>query len=258
MTRLATVLARCATLCAVAIPGAWADTGPAVADPVTARLYAMYGAVLHTRAEPPPVIRFRDEAEVAAFQAGLSTEEVTVAGRTVRLQAPAARALADARDELAALGLTLRLRGARPAGRSYADTVRNWHSRLDPGLRHWVALGRLDPAEAARIQALPDAAQVAAVLELETRGLWCNTDRDASILTSVAAPGSSQHHSLLAVDVAASRDPRVAEVMARHGWFRTVYRDPPHFTWLGVPEASLPELGLVRQSWAGLDFWIPR
>ncbi|RME20745.1 MAG: hypothetical protein D6798_19780, partial [Deltaproteobacteria bacterium] len=146
---------------------------------------------------------------------------MTLSGRRVELQAPAAAALAAARDELATMGIALQARGRGPAGRSYATSVANWRSRLLPALRHWVAVGRLSAAEAARIRALHDDAQIAAVLDLEDRGLWCGTRLDATILSSVAAPGSSQHHSLLAIDLVTG-DPRLPGVLARHGWHRTV------------------------------------
>jgi len=224
-------------------------------DPVTARLTAMYGAVMLTRGQPPPTIRFRDEAELAAFQASLDTATLTLAGRRLTLQAPAAAELVAARDELAAMGIRLQARGSGPAGRSYATSVANWRSRLLPALRHWVAAGKLPSAEAARIRALPDDKQIAAVLSLEERGLWCGTRLDATILASVAAPGSSQHHSLLAIDLVTG-DRRLPGVLARHGWHRTVLGDTPHFTWLGVDADELPALGLVPRRHNGITYEI--
>jgi hypothetical protein len=74
---------------------------------------------------------------------------------------------------------------------------------------------------------------------------------------SVAPPGTSQHLSMLAIDIAEFNDARTREIMASHGWFQTVISDLPHFTYLGVDEAALPDLGLKKVLNGDRGFWIP-
>lgn len=103
---------------------------------------------------------------------------------------------------------------------------------------------------------------MAAILELEeTEQLFFGTFFDRSILYSVAAPGASQHLSMLAFDIAEHEDREVDPVLGRHGWRRTVPNDLPHFTYLGHGRDSLPGLGLQRiERTYGerlYEFWIP-
>ena len=96
--------------------------------------------------------------------------------------------------------------------------------------------------------------QVADVLQLESQGIYFSTNFDKSILYSVAAPGTSQHLSMLAFDAKEFGNEGVRKIMAKHGWFRTVRSDQPHFTYLGYAESELPSLGLKKVSGG---FWIP-
>jgi hypothetical protein len=135
--------------------------------------------------------------------------------------------------------------------------VRLWESRLLPALEHWRRQGKLTAEEAARLRTLTAREQVRAVLEHEGRGIFFSRDFTKSILNSVAAPGASQHLSMLAFDVSEYADARVRAVLARHGWFRTVRGDAPHFTYLGVGEGRLPSRGLKKvTTWEG-EFWVP-
>jgi hypothetical protein len=89
--------------------------------------------------------------------------------------------------------------------------------------------------------------QVSAILTLEdTEQLFFGTFFDRSILYSVAAPGASQHLSMLAFDVAEYEDAETDLVLAAAGWYRTVPNDLPHFTYLGRHESALAGLGLHR------------
>jgi hypothetical protein len=49
----------------------------------------------------------------------------------------------------------------------------------------------------------------------------------------------------------------VRQILARHGWFRTVKNDAPHFTYLGFREKDLPLRGLRKITSADGEFWIP-
>ncbi len=45
--------------------------------------------------------------------------------------------------------------------------------------------------------------------------------------------------------------------MGNHGWFRTVKGDAPHFTYLGVKESDLKNLGLQKVETKDGYFWVP-
>src|SRR5947209_8622506 len=206
----------------------------------------------------PRVCVFESEEEVEGFQreAGWRAEELE--GATVELQPAAMTALLAAREEARSSGLRLSPRGGGEAGRrSFEDSLRLWHSRCDPALDYWCARGRLTEDEAERVRRLSPREQVAAVLELETGGLFFSKDLSKSILRSVAAPGASQHLAMLAFDAAEFADARVRRLLARHGWFQTVLSDLPHFTYLGLAEEDLPARGLRRVESGGQTFWVP-
>jgi hypothetical protein len=249
-----------------ALEGALARRGAASRGPcgekdaVSRRVLTEYGAVFLAGGQvlPPPVCIFEGAAEVAAFQVEARPVAATIDGVTIELQPAAMRALLAAQAEAFAEGLSITPRdGAEAARRDYADTVRLWNSRLLPALEHWTREGRLTAGEAERLRTLPVREQVGAVLELERDGIFFSKDFSKSILYSAAAPGASQHLSLLAFDVSEYADERVRGILARHGWFRTVRNDHPHFTYLGFPERLLPSHGLKKIADAGGEFWVP-
>jgi hypothetical protein len=228
-------------------------------DPVQQRIFAEYGAVFVTGngAVPPPRLVFTTADEVRTWQDEVPTRREQLGRFTIELQAPAMDALLAARAEARAKRLDITPRGSDAARRSYEDTVKLWRSRVEPALDHWVGRDRLAVSERDRIRRLAPHAQVPEVLGLEGRGLWFSTDFSKSILYSVAAPGTSQHLSMLALDVAEFESAAVRELLSRHGWFQTVQTDLPHFTYLGVAEEELPRLGLKRITSGHRTFWIP-
>lgn len=228
-------------------------------DTLTRRVLEEYGAMFVAEGVVlAETCVFESEEAVERFQLEAGWRAETLDGAVVELQAPAMSALMDARAEAAEAGLRLTPRGGSEAGRrSFADSLRLWRSRCDPALEHWCAEGRLDHAEAERLRGLPLREQAAAVLELERGGIFFSKCFGKSILQSVAAPGASQHLSMLAFDVAEFQDARVGAVLARHGWFQTVLSDLPHFTYLGLSERDLPSRGLRRVESAGQTFWVP-
>src|SRR5262249_44903759 len=148
------------------------------------------------------------------------------------------------------------------ARRSYQQTLALWQRNVSRGLDHWLSRGGLTALQTETIRSLPITSQVEAVLQLEeSRKLFFSTYFDKSILQSVAAPGASQHLSMLAFDLADFSDSTAEAVMALNGWYRTVLSDLPHFTYLGHPESTLSDLGLkqvVRESdGCAYHFWIP-
>jgi hypothetical protein len=228
-------------------------------DDTGRRLLTDYGAVFVARggATPPHVVVFKDEAEVAAFQAKAGSVREVIGGISIELQPAAMEALIEAASEAAAAGLSITPRGSDAARRSYQDTVTLWASRVEPGLTHWTEAGRISSDEAKRIRALAPFEQVPEILKLESSGIYFAQDLSKSIVYSVAPPGSSQHLSMLALDVAEFDNADVRSIMAKHGWFQTVISDLPHFTFLGSTEEELPGLGLKKRANGGRAFWIP-
>ena len=229
-------------------------------EPTIKRILEDYGA-LFLACEPvylPPVCMFADAESVMRFQAQTQITAADFDGVTIELQTAALEALLAAREEAQNLGLNITPRGgAEAARRSFDDTLRLWDSRLIPALAHWTELERLTSKESAGIKDLPLFEQIGEVLELEKQGIFFSKDFSKSILYSVAAPGCSQHLSLLAFDASEFQNESVRKILARSGWFRTVQNDLPHFTFLGRQEAELPAFGLVKIETAGDEFWIP-
>ena len=231
-----------------------------IGDPVARRVLEDYGAMFlaNKKVKPPPVCVFTSEEQVTRFQeqAGYVTE--TVADADIELQPEAMNSLLKARADAQEEGLDITPRdGAEAARRNYEDSLRLWDTRFLPALDYWQAQARLTPEQVERLRSLPLHEQVAGVLELERDGIFFSKDLSKSILYSIAAPGTSQHIAMLAFDVTEFQEPRVREILARHGWFQTVLSDLPHFTFLGLKEKDLPKQGLRREEVDGQAFWIP-
>ncbi len=218
-----------------------------------------YGAVFLARngAVPPKKVVFKDEADVSTFQSSLKRSSETIGEYKVELQTVAMSALKDAITEAREFGLTISPRAADSSRRGYAQTVTLWASRVNPGMIYWVRKGRVTKADAKRIKGLSPYQQVPEILKLEQDSIFFARDLSKSIIYSVAPPGTSQHLSMLALDVAQFDNAKVREILARHGWFQTVASDLPHFTYLGVSEAELPGLGLKQVTNSGRIFWVP-
>ena len=229
-------------------------------DPVARRILEEYGAIFlaHKKVTPPPVCIFTNEDQVTKFQDDAGFEAEVIGYDEVELQPQALKQLNKAREEARKEGLDITPRdGAEAARRNYEDSVRLWNSRFQPALDYWVSKGRLTEPEVTRLRSLPLSQQVAEVLELEKTGIYFSKDLSKSILYSIAAPGTSQHIAMLAFDVNEFENPRVREIMAKHGWFQTVLSDLPHFTFLGLKEKDLPKHGLRSLEINGQMFWIP-
>lgn len=235
------------------------DICPIDTNIVARRVFKDYGAmfIADSNVEFPPKCVFRDENEVTAFQTNLDKKTVAIGARTVELQETAAEALEDAIKAAAKQGLTITPRGASASRRNYADTFRIWKSRFDPALAHWVKNKKISEKDAEIARKMETIDQVAQVIEWEKNGWWFSTGMNRSIFSSVAAPGTSQHLSMLALDVAEFSDKRVRKVLNEHGWYQTIIDDTPHFTYLGLSEEELPKRGLIPESKDGYIFWIP-
>jgi len=229
-------------------------------DPVSRRILEEYGAIFvaDKKVIPPPVCVFTTEEQVTKFQEAAGFEAEFMSYDEVELQPAALKSLKKAREEAQKEGLDITPRDGAEAGRrNYEDSVRLWNSRFEPALDYWLSQGRLTLEQVTRLRGLPLSQQVAEVLELEKTGIYFSKDLSKSILYSIAAPGASQHIAMLAFDVNEFDNPRIREIMGKHGWFQTVLSDLPHFTYLGLKEKDLPKHGLRSLEINGQVFWIP-
>lgn len=228
-------------------------------DEVGRKLLKEYGSVFVAKGgvTPPSTVVFKDEMEVVAFQKSAASERVLIGGVSVELQATALKALKEAISEAGQNNISITPRGTDASKRSYQDTVGLWESRVNPALAHWSGNGRISAADAQRIRSLSPYEQVPEVFKLEAQGIYFSKDLSKSIIYSVAPPGSSQHLSMLALDVTENENSQVRSILAKHGWFQTVVSDLPHFTFLGVTESELPKLGLKKTVSGGRNFWVP-
>lgn len=230
-----------------------------LSDSVARRVLEDYGAMfLARKVMPPPVCVFTSDEEVAEFQERAGYTSELIGFDQVELQPEAMKQLLKARKDAQKENLDITPRdGAEAARRSYEDSLHLWQTRFLPALDYWLAQGRLTEAEVARLKALPLHRQIADVLELEKSGIYFSKDLSKSILYSIAAPGTSQHIAMLAFDVNEFDNPRVREILQKHGWFQTVLSDLPHFTFLGLKQKDLPKHGLKQVEVDGQTFWIP-
>lgn len=229
-------------------------------DSVARRVLEEYGAIFvaSDKVTPPPLCVFTSEEQVTKFQASAGYQTEFIGYDNIELQSAAMKALLKAIDEAQEEGLDITPRdGAEAARRSYSDSQRLWDTRFLPALDHWLAQQRLTQSDVERLRALPTHNQIAAVLDLEKQGIFFSKDLSKSILYSIAAPGTSQHIAMLAFDANEFDNPRVREILAKHGWFQTVLSDRPHFTYLGLKEKDLPKRGLKKVQAEGQVFWIP-
>ena len=229
-------------------------------DVVARRILEEYGAIFLAvkKVTLPPVCVFTAEEQVTRFQEAAGFTRETIADAEIELQPEAMKALLKARAEAQEENLEVTPRGgAEAARRNYEDTLRLWDTRFLPALEYWLGQGRLTAEQVLRLRNLPLHDQIAEVLELEKSGLFFSKDLSKSILYSIAAPGTSQHVAMLALDVTEFDNPRVREILAKHGWFQTVLSDLPHFTFLGLKQKDLPKHGLKSVEADGQIFWIP-
>jgi hypothetical protein len=229
-------------------------------DAVARRVLEDYGAIFlaNKKVLPPPVCIFTSDDEVTQFQEEAGWASEMFGFDQVELQPEAMKELLKAREEAQKETLDITPRdGAEAARRSYEDSLQLWQTRFLPALTYWREQGRLTEADVARLKGLPLREQIAQVLELEKSGIYFSKDLSKSILYSIAAPGTSQHIAMLAFDVNEFDNPRVREILRKHGWFQTVLSDLPHFTFLGLKEKDLPKHGLKQVEVDGQIFWIP-
>jgi hypothetical protein len=228
-------------------------------NPVQKRILHEYGAIFLTTATPPSACMFTSADQVNNFQNKVSSRGESIGSANIELQSDAMTALLKAIDEAKSQNLKITPRDGAEAGkRGFDDTLRLWKSRFEPACEHWKGKGRLTAEQIGKLKSLPINEQVREVLELEKQGIYFSTNFDKTILASVAAPGTSQHLAMLAFDAEEFANEKVRKIMGNHGWFRTVKGDAPHFTFLGVKEEELKNMGLQRVETKDGEFWIPK
>ncbi len=228
---------------------------PGREDELGIRLLSEYGAALVAGdgITTAPRIMFADKEEVARFQGMLN-----ISHGEYRLQSAAARALAAAQEQAHSEGLSISRSDVDATTRDFQHTMELWRSRVEPALKYWVGKGRISAETAARLRSLRPREQTVEILRLERDGVFFSPGFAKSILSSVAPPGASQHLALLAFDVKEHRHARVREILEEHGWYQTVLRDAPHFTYLGSPKSRLESRGLMMTKDGKREYWTPR
>ncbi len=236
------------------------DVCPVETNSVAKRVFAEYGAVFVATENVsfPTKCIFENDVEVQAFQNNLFLRSANINGVTIELQSAAMDALLEARKDAEAKNTRITPRGGSSAAkRSYTDTARIWDSRFQPALIHWGKLGKISDEDAEAARQMTTQKQVEQVIEWESHGYFFATDFSRTIFSSVAAPGTSQHLSGLALDVEQFENAEVRSILNKHGWFQTVANDTPHFTYLGFKESELSGRGLKMVLSGGYKFWVP-
>ena len=228
-------------------------------DVVSNRVLREYGSIfiVHEKVSSPPVCLFTNHEEVESFQQSIKISGEILEGFYIELQSAALESLLLARTE--ALGKNLKItprNGEEAAQRNYADTLRLWKSRFEPACKYWKNRGKLSVEQIEYLKTLPIKEQVKETLRLEKQGVYFSTNFNYSILQSVAAPGTSQHLSLLAFDVTEYENAEVRRILAKYGWYRTIRNDVPHFTYLGHEENELKDYGLRKVVTKDGEFWL--
>ena len=233
---------------------------PVSTNLIAARVLREYGSIFAATdaVTLPPTCIFNGESDVLWFQKNLKKQTVETGGIRLEFQLEATKALQKAIDEAAALNLSITpLDGAIAGSRSYGDTLRLWNGRFFSALDYWTRQGKLTEADRDTIIKLDLEKRVEKIIEWETAGVYFSTDKTRSIFSSVASPGASQHLSMIAFDVVEYGRPEVRAILNQNGWFQTVIGDPPHFTYLGLPESELPMRGLRAVYKGSQMYWIP-
>ncbi|MEB3177813.1 MAG: peptidase M15 [Nostocaceae cyanobacterium] len=176
-----------------------------------------YGAVF-VHQDPaiklPTKVFFPTDQETKAFQSSLDMAFVN--GTKCALQKPAADALNRVRQQVSI---------SFKSGNAGADCTRTFatHARFWRKYANNKTMARLR-----RGQYLP-------------------------ILSIVAPPGASQHLWSLAIDLRITND-RQRQALYQNGWFQTVENDPPHWTYLGLSEEELLQLGFQNKVVNGIKY----
>jgi hypothetical protein len=183
-------------------------------------LLKAYGAAFvnqNIEVKLPSTVLLNNEEETQTFQNTLTMVKVN-ATNDCYLQASAATALNQARSQE-----NIPLKSGYGSGdctRSFATNLRFWNKYANRNTLNQVKQGQ-----------------------------------ETAILGVVAPPGTSQHLWGLAIDLRVSH-PKQRQILNQNGWFQTVAKDVPHWTYLGLSEQDLVKLGLRNQVEKGGSYWV--
>ncbi|MEC4818677.1 MAG: D-alanyl-D-alanine carboxypeptidase family protein [Scytonema sp. PMC 1069.18] len=165
----------------------------------------------------PSKVIFTNEQETKQFQSNLRMGKVN-GTHNCYLQKAAADALNKAKKQV---HIPLKSGyGASDCTRSFATNLRFWQKYANSRTLEQVQQGK------------------------ETR-----------ILGVVAPPGTSQHLWGLAIDLRVTNE-KQKQALNQNGWFRTVERDIPHWTYIGLPKEKLTDFGFKNKEVAGVTYWL--
>jgi D-alanyl-D-alanine dipeptidase len=183
-------------------------------------LLRAYGAVFVNQ-EPeiklPPKVVFANEPETKQFQSTLTIAQVNNT-RNCYLQKAAAEALNKAKAQVQ---IPLK------SGYGASDCIRTF----DTNLRFWRKYANNKTLERVR------------------------EGEETAILGVVAPPGTSQHLWGLAIDLRITNKVQ-EQALNQNGWFRTVESDVPHWTYVGLSEEKLLEVGFKTKIVRGITYWV--
>ncbi|TAE61358.1 MAG: peptidase M15 [Nostocales cyanobacterium] len=164
----------------------------------------------------PPKVILDNEEETVKFQDNL---QLTLVEGTAEcyLQKAAAEAFNKARS---IIDIPLKSGYSGDCTRSYATTLRFWQKYTNSSTLEQVKQGK-----------------------------------ETNILSLVAPPGTSQHLWGLALDLRVSNQEQ-RQALNENGWFQTVVKDTPHWTYLGWDEQSLIKFGLKNKIVQGITYWV--
>lgn len=165
----------------------------------------------------PPKVLFTNEQETKQFQETLTMGKVSGANNCY-LQKSAADALNKARTQV---------RIPLKSGYGASDCTRNFATNL----RFWRKYASNKTLERVR------------------------QGQETDILGVVAPPGTSQHLWGLAVDLQATNAVQ-KQALYHSGWYQTVEKDVPHWTYLGLSPEKLAEFGFKNKVVGGITYWV--
>ncbi|HIK05646.1 MAG TPA: D-alanyl-D-alanine carboxypeptidase family protein [Trichormus sp. M33_DOE_039] len=183
-------------------------------------LLKAYGAAFINQtkiAKLPSTVLLNNEQETQAFQNTLTMVKVD-GTNDCYLQAAAVAALNQARAEQ-----NIPLKSGYGSGdctRTFATNLRFWNKYANQSILDKVIQGK-----------------------------------ETAILSVVAPPGASQHLWGLAIDLRISNQQQ-RQTLNQHGWFQTVVNDVPHWTYLGLTEQDLLNVGLINKVEKGISYWV--
>jgi hypothetical protein len=183
-------------------------------------LLRQYGAVFINQnplIKLPSKVLFTNSQESKQYQTTLTIAKVNT-GNNCYLQKAAADALNQSRSQT---NISLK------SGNGGADCTRSFETHL----RFWRKYANNNTLDKVR------------------------QGKETRILSVVAPPGTSQHLWGLAVDLRVSNS-KQREILNQNGWFQTVAGDIPHWTYLGVSEASLIQLGFRKKIVGNIPYWL--